>query len=75
MKTVIARLDSEASRDLAILAEDLGWTSSRIIRTAIHLLAESRRVGLVQKPVGLRKFNASIPKSGPNPKRRDRSGI
>lgn len=75
MKTVIARLDSEASRDLAILAEDLGWTTSRIVRTALHLLAESRRVGLVQKPTGLRKFNASVPKSGPSPKRPDRFGI
>ncbi|NDJ10401.1 MAG: hypothetical protein EBY17_04315 [Acidobacteriia bacterium] len=75
MKTVIARLDSEATRDLAVLAEDLGWTSSRIIRTAIHLLAESRRVGLARKPKGLRKFNASIPGSGPSRKRRDQLGI
>lgn len=70
MKTVIARLDSEAALDLASLTKELGWTSSRIIRTAIHLLAESRRGGLGKKPQGLRKFVPTVPGSGPGTKYR-----
>ncbi len=75
MKTVIARLDSEAAHDLASLTKELGWTSSRIIRTAIHLLAESRRGGLAnsglgRKPQGLRKFVPRVPSSGPGEKPR-----
>lgn len=70
MKTVIARLDSEAAHDLASLTKELGWTSSRIMRIAIHLLAESRRGGMVKsglgkKPQGLRKFVPTVPGSGP----------
>ncbi len=74
LKNVIVKLTPEANRDLSNLSRDLGWSSSRVIRGALRLLAESRRGNVTPRAKGLRKFEPKVPGPGPTAKQREKFG-
>ncbi|MGB8261984.1 MAG: CopG family transcriptional regulator [Terracidiphilus sp.] len=66
--TVQARLDDETSAILKRLARTKGWTSSRIVREGIHLLAREQNGSAASRMVGIGIFASGVSDMGSNKK-------
>lgn len=59
MKTSIqARLDPETQVILERLTKRLGWSSSRVVREGLRLLAKDQKISSGTKIIGLGEFDA-----------------
>lgn len=54
--TIQARLDSETQLILERLTKRLGWSSSRIVREGLRLLARDHKLPAKTKIIGLGQF-------------------
>lgn len=69
MKSAIqARLDPDTTKALARLTRELGWSSSKIVREAVRLLAATQPGRARPKIVGIGKFSSSVADLGSNRK-------
>jgi len=66
--TVQARLDAAGRRDLARLAQSLGWSPSKVVREALRRLAASHPASGRPRIAGLGKFSSGIPDLGSDKK-------
>ena len=67
MKSAVqARLDPETHKALKQLTGDLGWSSSKVVREALRLLAATRRRQSQPKIVGLGQFASGVHDLGSN---------
>ncbi|MDP8981104.1 MAG: ribbon-helix-helix domain-containing protein [Acidobacteriota bacterium] len=66
MKTVQARLDPETEKTLARLVDQLGLSSSTLVREGIRLLAASQPN--TREIVGLGKFSSGVTNLGSDKK-------
>ena len=66
--TVQARLSLEAQRSLAQLVRRLGWTSSKVVREGLRLLAAATPVKGRPRVAGLGKFSSGVPDLGSSKK-------
>lgn len=64
--TVQARLDRDSQRKLERLVRHLGWSSSRVVREGIRLLAACHTEGKTTRIIGLGKFASKVPDLGSN---------
>ncbi len=66
MRSVQARLDEATERELDRLVRQLGWSSSRVVREAIRVLAASHPRPGRKRIMGLGQFDSGIPDLGSN---------
>ncbi len=72
MKTIQARLDADTEKTLARLVDQMGLSSSTVIREGIRLLAAFQPNS--RKIAGLGKFSSGISDLGSNKRRLRRFG-
>ena len=64
--TVQARLDQRSKTALDALVKRLGWSPSKVVREALHLLAASQLGGGRREILGLGRFASGISDLGSN---------
>jgi len=66
--SVQARLSVDEERTLAHLGQSLGWSSSKIVREGLRLLAASHPAAGPRRIAGMGKFSSGKPDLGSNQK-------
>ena len=70
MKSAVqARLDPETQKALRQLTGELGWTTSKVVREALRLLAATHRKPSRPKVIGLGQFDSGVDDLGSNKNR------